>query len=168
MNIKIISLLFTRLVLTANVIAQNSYEKPDSLFTNLSKKEMFNGAVLVAENGSILYQKAFGCANFEKQQLNQTSAGFELASVSKIFTAITILQLKEKSKLTLDDTFERYYPKFPYSNQVLTLADFLVPQCQLRQPQQRLYLLFCSSLCRWAHPQHKSFHLYLCHVICSV
>jgi CubicO group peptidase (beta-lactamase class C family) len=68
----------------------------------------FSGVVLIAENGKPIYQKAFGYREFEKQIPLQTSDIFELASVSKQFTAMVIMMLKEKGKMDYDDLVEKY------------------------------------------------------------
>lgn len=86
---------------------QNRY---DSLF--ISKKG-FNGTVLIAENGKPVYQKAFGYREYEKQIPLLTTDIFELASVSKQFTAMIIMMLKEKGKLSYDDSVSRYL-RIPY------------------------------------------------------
>mgnify|MGYP000220382101 FL=1 len=75
----------------------------------------FNGNVLVAEKGKIIFQKSYGYANFDtKRSLNDTSV-FELASVSKQFTAMAILLLKDKGKLKLTDSLRQYFPQLPYN-----------------------------------------------------
>ena len=68
----------------------------------------FSGVVLVAENGKPIYHKAFGYREFANQSPLQTSDIFELASVSKQFTAMIIMMLKEKGLLNYDDLLEKY------------------------------------------------------------
>ncbi|MEP7254181.1 MAG: serine hydrolase [Ferruginibacter sp.] len=76
----------------------------------------FNGNVLVAEKGKIIYQQALGYADFNsKRKLNDSSV-FELASVSKQFTAMAIMLLKERRQLSYDDNVKRFFPGFPYDN----------------------------------------------------
>ena len=89
-------------------------QKLDDYFTNLAGEREFNGNVLVAENGKIVYEKSFGYADFEARRLNTADTEFELASIAKPFTATAVLQLKEKGKLNLDDKFVKYFPEFPY------------------------------------------------------
>lgn len=74
----------------------------------------FSGVVLVAEQGQPLYHKAFGYLNFETKTPLDTSAIFELASVSKQFTAMIIMMLREEQKLDYDDAVEKYLPDLPY------------------------------------------------------
>jgi CubicO group peptidase (beta-lactamase class C family) len=71
---------------------------------------------LVAENGKIIYQKSFGYADIQNKILNTPNTLFQIASVSKLFTAIAVLQLYERKKLNLSDKFKKYFPEFPYAD----------------------------------------------------
>jgi len=106
----LITLLLPRLPLSAQSIVQ----KLDSLFTALEQAHTFNGNVLVAQNGSIIYSRSMGFANFEQQKANSSASCFQVGSVSKTFTAVAVLQLQEKGKLKTEDRFSRYFPAFPY------------------------------------------------------
>jgi CubicO group peptidase (beta-lactamase class C family) len=77
--------------------------------------EGFNGNVLVAQKGVIIYQKAFGFANFEDTIHNKLESKFQLASLSKTFTAVAIMKLAEEGKIGLDYTVKDYFPDFPYN-----------------------------------------------------
>ncbi|WDF57178.1 serine hydrolase domain-containing protein [Mucilaginibacter sp. KACC 22063] len=101
---------------TLGVMAQSLATRLDSLFKVTTDRQMFNGNVLVAEDGRIIYQKSFGYADFEQQRLNDRSTGFQLASLSKVFTALAVLQQYEKGRLKLDDPFSKYFPAFPYKD----------------------------------------------------
>ncbi len=74
----------------------------------------FSGVVLVAERGKPIYHKAFGYKNFETKSPIDTATIFELASVSKQFTGVLIMMLKEEGKLNYDDLLEKYVPGLPY------------------------------------------------------
>jgi CubicO group peptidase (beta-lactamase class C family) len=76
----------------------------------------FNGNVLVAKSGNVIYQKAFGYSNYNTETLLDNNSVFELASVSKQFTAMGILMLIEKGKLSFTDTLRKFFPELPYSN----------------------------------------------------
>jgi CubicO group peptidase (beta-lactamase class C family) len=88
----------------------------DSLFETLHKEGVLNGCILVAEEGKPVYQKTFGYANFETKQLLNNQTVFELASVSKQFTAMAIMQLHEKKKLNYDDELKKFFPSIPFDN----------------------------------------------------
>lgn len=87
----------------------------DEYLSGQSKYFKFNGNVLVAERGEIIYEKSFGLADFDSnRQLNDSSV-FELASVSKQFTAMGILLLEQKGVLSLQDSLRKFFPELPYS-----------------------------------------------------
>jgi CubicO group peptidase (beta-lactamase class C family) len=72
-----------------------------------------NGNVLIAQKDIILYQGAFG---FEKDSLlNSKDSKFQLASLSKTFTAVATMKCVEEGLLGLDNTVQDYYPQFPYT-----------------------------------------------------
>ena len=96
---------------TNNVAAQL-----DEFLTGQQKYFRFNGNVLIAENGKVIFQKSYGHANFDNNRMLNDSSVFELASVSKQFTATAILLLKDKGKLQLTDSLRQYFPELPYSN----------------------------------------------------
>lgn len=85
--------------------AQLSEAKIDSL---IKAQNNFSGVLLIAENGKPVYHKAFGYREFADQSPLKTSDIFELASVSKQFTAMIIMMLKEKGKLSYEDPMEKY------------------------------------------------------------
>ncbi len=82
----------------------------------------FSGVVLVAENSKPIYHKAFGYREFENKFPLQKSDIFELASVSKQFTAMIIMMLKEKGLLNYDDLVEKYLD-IPYKG--ITIRNLL-------------------------------------------
>jgi CubicO group peptidase (beta-lactamase class C family) len=96
--------------------AQNNSQKLDSLFNVLHSYGQINGNVLVAENGKPIYKKSFGFADFKNKVLNSETSRFNIASVSKTFTAVSILQLKEKGKIDIDKPVKKYLPEFPYDD----------------------------------------------------
>lgn len=85
--------------------------KIDSVFTSLPD---FSGVVLFADKGMPLYHKAFGYRSYETKVPIELNDIFELASVSKQFTAMTIMMLKEEGKLQYDDPIEKYLPDINY------------------------------------------------------
>ncbi len=88
----------------------------DEYLTAQATEYRFNGNVLLAENGKIIFQKSYGYSNFDTKRMLNDSAVFELASVSKQFTATAILMLKDKGKLNLTDSLRQYFPELPYNN----------------------------------------------------
>jgi CubicO group peptidase (beta-lactamase class C family) len=78
------------------------------------EKTGFNGTVLFAENGEILFSKAYGYANLKTKDSLTMESAFQLASISKPITALAILILKEDGKLAVDDSISKYIPGLPY------------------------------------------------------
>jgi CubicO group peptidase (beta-lactamase class C family) len=81
---------------------------------NLHKKSGFNGNILVAKKGKIIFEKAIGWADYLHRDSLKINSEFEIASVTKTFTGVAILQLIEAKKLTLNDNVKKFYPNFPY------------------------------------------------------
>ncbi|MBO0930939.1 beta-lactamase family protein [Fibrella sp. HMF5036] len=84
-----------------------------------------NGNVLVAQKGIVLYKHCFGLAHFEKNDRDTLveQSKFQLASLSKTFTAIAVLKLQEAHKLAFSDSIQQFFPDFPYHN--ITIRDLL-------------------------------------------
>ena len=86
----------------------------DSLFRKKAKNQGFNGAVLIAQKGVILYQNVFGYADFGKKDSLCLNSAFQLASISKTFTGTAVLLLTQDKKLKLTDSIQKFIPSFPY------------------------------------------------------
>lgn len=87
----------------------------DSTFNRLVKLTGFNGTVLFAEKGRLVYQNAFGYADVKrKRDPFTTDSQFELASVSKMFTAAAIMLLRQDGLLDYDVDIRTYIPEWPY------------------------------------------------------
>ena len=96
----------------------NRIKKIDSLFTSLSAKNEFNGNVLIAEKGAVVYKKSFGLRDEAKKLPLDDNSIFELASVSKQFTAMGVVLLEQKGKLKYDDPIAKYIPELGFYNGV--------------------------------------------------
>ena len=90
--------------------------KLDSLLFRINKRHDFHGSILVAKNGKLVYQNQIGTANFRKKELLSKESVYQLASVSKQFTAAAIMILKEQNQLQLTDTVTAYFPNFPFKD----------------------------------------------------
>jgi len=93
-----------------SLFAKGQQDQFDSLFAGVKDSMAigFSGVVMIADNGKPVYHKAFGYREFENQISLQASDIFELASVSKQFTAMIIMMLKEKGKLNYDDSVSKF------------------------------------------------------------
>lgn len=93
---------------------KNVSSKLDSLLKRIHKRYDFHGAILVAKNNKIVYQNQIGIADFRKKTPLNKESVFQLASVSKQFTAAAIMLLHERNQIKLTDTVNTYFPDFPY------------------------------------------------------
>lgn len=121
-------LLLSFMILFSNithVVAQNKASELDKLMNQANASGVFNGSILVAENGKVIYRKAFGYANKETKQLLRPEFCFDLASVSKQFTAMGIMILKERNSLSYDEKITKYFPEFPAYGKDITIRNLL-------------------------------------------
>lgn len=109
----------TRITFTEQQLA-----KIDSLIDIICKNGNFSGSILIGQKDSVLYSRSYGYSNIKAKDLNTDTTAFQLASVSKQFTAVAILQLYEQGKLNLTDHVTDYLPSFPYPN--ITIHQMLV------------------------------------------
>lgn len=99
------------LLLVQFAFGQDRIHIIDSVITTAYNEGKINGNILIAEKGQIIYNRSFGLANeTTKEKLNENSV-FGLASVSKQFTAMAIVILKEQGKLNYDDKITKYLPE---------------------------------------------------------
>ena len=90
-------------------------QKLDSTFQRFNKRHDFHGSVLVAQGGKVIFKQHYGYANFKEKTKIDDNSVFQLASVSKQFTAAAVLILKDRGQLDLDDKVTAFYPEFPYT-----------------------------------------------------
>ncbi len=102
--------------LVSRIRAKKSQTRLDDVFKKLRNTYGFNGAVLIADQGRVVYRKAFGYADLSTRDTLHTGSIFQLASVSKQFTAVAIMMLKDKGLLRYDDPVTRFFPDFPWKD----------------------------------------------------
>ena len=98
-----------------NEIAAKRAKQADKMFGSLNKAGL-NGVVLYAEQGQVVYEKAFGWRDLSKRQKDslRVDDAFQLSSDSKMFTAEAIMLLQAEGKLDYDDDVRKYIPELPY------------------------------------------------------
>src|SRR5690242_632638 len=104
---------FTCLVATQTALAQDKSiqdkaAKIDELMKTYNSYKQFNGAVLVAENGKVIFKKGYGMANMEWNIPIETDTKFRLGSITKQFTSMLIMQLVQEGKIKLDGKLTDY------------------------------------------------------------
>ena len=85
------------------------------LMSALHERGQFNGEVIVAQNGQVIYRNALGEANFETGVELTPDTPCDIGSVTKQFTAMAIMRLKERGQLGYDDPVSKYIPEFSHS-----------------------------------------------------
>lgn len=116
-------LLIVSLLLAGKGADAQVAKKLDSLFQTLAQKNAFSGSVLIADQGKPIYEKTFGYTNLDTRKLLDKNTMFELASVSKQFTAMAIMQLHQQGKLHYEDSLKKFFPRLPYSG--VTINDLI-------------------------------------------
>lgn len=84
----------------------------------------FSGSVLVAQKGKVLVREPFGYADFEQQVPNQVNTRFHIASLTKMFTAAAVLELRNRGVLELNDPIAKFLPDYP-SGDLFTIEHLL-------------------------------------------
>lgn len=95
---------------------QSKTEQITKLIDTYTEYKTFNGSVLVAENGKVIYKKGFGFANMEWDIPNAPNTKHRLGSISKQFTGMLILQLAEQGKIDLQAPITKYLSDYPKTN----------------------------------------------------
>ena len=114
------------LILIFGCSCENNYQKQISdLVDNYVDNDNFNGIIKVYQNNKVIYDKAFGYADFETERKLTTKTPFRIGSISKTFTAISILILNERGKLQLSDTIGKFINYFPDSYNRVTIEELL-------------------------------------------
>lgn len=107
-------ILFSLFTNPAFSLSQSKAQKIDALLKKCYENGQFNGSVLVAENGKVIYNEAFGIANPESKEKLKNNTAYNLASVTKQFTCMGIMLLKERGDLSYEDDIQKYIPELPY------------------------------------------------------
>lgn len=109
---RVFTLLMVALITATSAFAQQNVKQIDGLMKQYYDYGKFNGSILVAEKGKIIYEHGFGMANMEWAIPNQPDTKFRIGSVTKQFTATLILQLVEQGKIKLDGKITDYLPDY--------------------------------------------------------
>ena len=90
----------------------------DTLITAYARLHKFNGAALVAKNGTVLLDKGYGLRSAADKTPNDPTSIFQLGSITKQFTSAIILKLQEEKKLSVKDKLSKYFPKYPKGDSI--------------------------------------------------
>jgi CubicO group peptidase (beta-lactamase class C family) len=108
-----------------SIIYAQNLTKIDSLLQEKYPDNAPGATFLISKNGSVIYKKAFGLANLELNVPMKTNNVFKIGSLTKQFTAISILMLMEKGELNLDDEITKFIPDYPTNGNKITIHHLL-------------------------------------------
>ncbi|MEM5551502.1 serine hydrolase [Pseudoalteromonas neustonica] len=106
--------------------ANNQQQKMDSFIQKYHDLKQFNGNILVAKQGKVIFEKSYGYANFEWDIKHTPNTKFRIGSITKQFTAMLTLQLVQDGKVELDKPIATYLPDYrPDTAQQITVRQLL-------------------------------------------
>ena len=124
MKVKILFATLLTLALGAAGYAQTlDKAKLDQFFDRLAEKNKAMGSLTIAKDGAVLYTRAIGYSQIngtEKKPLTAANR-FRIASITKTYAAVMILQLVEEGKLKLTDTLDKFFPQVPNAKKITVL-----------------------------------------------
>ncbi len=119
------SLVATAAVLLATVADAQDTQRMDQIVQQLVEAKQFMGSVLVARADQIVFDKAYGSANLEWNVANTPTTRYRIGSITKQFTAASILLLEERGKLKIDDPIKKHFADAPAAWDAITLKHLL-------------------------------------------
>ena len=98
--------------------AQDKFTRMDSLLNYLHENNKFMGSLTIREGENVVFNKAYGYADVEKNIKADRFTRYKIGSISKTFTAVMVMQLIEEKKLTLQTKLNRFYPKIQNAEKI--------------------------------------------------
>ncbi|MBJ8103683.1 MULTISPECIES: serine hydrolase domain-containing protein [Bacillus cereus group] len=103
---------------------QSRYDIAATKLDQYLKDKGFNGTVLVTDKNNVVLRKGYGYANIKDKVLTTPRTKYRIGSITKTVVAISIMQLREKGKLNIEDNVNKYIPSFP-ADKNITLRNLL-------------------------------------------
>ena len=100
-------------------------EKVDQLFARFNRPDGPGASVAVIRDGTLAFKKGYGLAHLEEKIPADETTNFRLASVTKQFTAMAIMMLKERGALDYEDPLNKFFPDFPEIGEKITVRHLL-------------------------------------------
>lgn len=98
--------------------SQDKFTRMDSLLNYLYENNKFMGSLTIREGENVVFNKAYGFADVEKNIKADRLTRYKIGSISKTFTAVMVMQLIEEKKLTLQTKLNRFYPKIQNAEKI--------------------------------------------------
>src|SRR6266567_3072243 len=97
----------------------------ERVFEQLEKEDTFNGCILVSQDGEVVFEKAYGLASRQLNVPNALTTKFHIASVTKMFIAMTALILSEQGRIELQEKPATYLPELAVLDKEIKLHHLL-------------------------------------------
>lgn len=114
------------------------FEKVDETFTGWAKPGLPGASLVIVKDGKIIYTKGYGAATMEYDVPVTPDTVFHVASVSKQFTAMAVLLLEQRGKLSLNDDIRKHLPEMPDYGKTITIRHLLNHTSGLRDQWELL------------------------------
>ncbi len=123
---RIVVLTFSILLTQCGALPQEQLNaRVDDLFSEWSTSTSPGAVLAVIQEGKIVYERAYGMADLERDVPLSVKSVFDIASTSKQFVAFSVLLLEEDEKLSLDDDIRRYIPVMPEYSRPVTIRHLI-------------------------------------------
>src|SRR5664280_2890628 len=106
------TLSFSFILLATHVFSQKENNRLDSLMSSIYPKHYPGAAIAVVNDGEVVFKKGYGINNTDSKTPITSSTNFNICSMTKQFTAYSILKLASENKLSLDDKIDKFFPDF--------------------------------------------------------
>jgi len=104
----------------------NNTKKVDSLLKSVYADDLPGASIAIVQHGKVIFKNSYGAREINSKEKISSSTNFNIASLTKQFTAMAILQLAEKNKLSLSDKLSRFFPEMnPKVADVITIKQLL-------------------------------------------
>src|SRR5262245_24981579 len=119
------SVLGMLLLVNASAAPNPNNAKVDKLFAQWDRRDSPGAAIVVVRDGAVVYQHGYGCANLEHRIRITPQTRFDVASVAKQFTGLSVAMLITQGKLSLDDDIRKHLPDVPNFGKRITIGHLL-------------------------------------------
>jgi len=116
------------------------YKRVDTLFVDWERTASPGCALAIVQDGKIIYKQGYGMANLDHDIPIKPNTVFRIGSISKQFTASSILILNERGKLSLDDNIRKYLPEMPEYKWPITIRHLIHHTSGIRDYESLQYL----------------------------
>ena len=149
-NVMIIMLLLNNFVVSGE---HAQFRRVDELFTQWEKPDSPGCVIAIIKNGRIIYKQSYGMADLERQVQLSTQSIFDISSLSKQFTAMCVVLLEKRKKISLDDDIRKYISELPDYGEKITIKHLIHHTSGLRD---YIDLMFLAGMNNQKHHSEAS------------